>query len=1286
MPNVTDVYYDLLLKALTKGKYAAVNLTKEAMDVAMQEVERQIQEMSPNPNDLDGSFESFAARQQQPGIYDQLRPDNNTIGPEENNESRYAYAQRCTREVMKTVEWRVRQELEWRSATDRLGLYNEDTTLKQIDRNRFLDRLMKAGGTAEDRQFNEAIVALAALANGDITEEKYLELRKKHHLAANKSQEEAADQAKHDLKNGAEFIYQAVESAIRDDSVNLNRYKYAAAAIHSGNYSDFNGGMEEAFATFRNNAVELQSNGAEIFAFLNKLGLKYPTKEKQEEKRQHWLDEAMSVAQIEEAAEQAANPYFALLDPFKLYRAFNVENGGGFLPAEQDQQPQDALAYALLRDGSAYQVTAGRALSRRGLMRCALSADDEVMEERLPGFSVFHKDDRTVILKVGRADDNGIVSAEIDASGELIRQGMPDEARALVERCAGWSTESRTSLQFEDMRKALQEVAKLKFSEKPTEEELRLAGAQFSELLWSTQAYLDHKLEQHPDERWSGSYERARVEFANSVMKFTRKKLRQLDYLDEQKKTIAMRDQAEADPEYAVNKRVGNPKYAGMSALEHKLAVEQEQRDAAEAQERERQRQEQEKARRRQEKARAEKDRASASSFGTLTQEFAAASKDSAAAKKKLEESIRLNAMFCGMSKRALDNGKTPTGAPATQANKDELLRVARRNVALYIISELVSEEQQKQQNHKGAVKAPITQIVNAKQETQLVEMIVNSDAFEQAIGDGIRYDNVMEIVKATREGNLHDVCAQVGREFLTGIALALREQEHKNREQAVGQDAPKNGEPKAEEKKENQPDKQQENQNRINIINEDNEDELEQEFKEKLKGVLSEAREVQSRGGPAGEAMKTYCTTARTDFAHVMGFMRARKDPYGFKSNAARTVLATEILRYMLTQEGAGGVLANAVEKGQLSGLQNAIQCSDAFTESFGKFDWEKKLGTDRAAENQFCKQVGDKLLRSAKPVLEEETPLVARQKASEKGTPADRRHFNDSLKDIFNINRMEKWEKEGWALKAAEDGKEHPARDYLNQQIDNEQAMYDQLGEKGGEHLQTALAGAILTEMMSDKRTHGVFEAAVEYGMYPQLIQMIRTSPLFNASIAKLDPADTEQVEKYVKKSEDYVLPLGERILQMCGDTLKTARFNVLDKERFRLYHEAFAEAEAVKEAGKQPSEKAVERARESVALSAVFGLLSHDYDTNKNLSNEQLRKIAYDSKEFKETIAKYDLHDPKQMTGACFWRPGHQFPIGFGIGGNIASRMKKERQQENEQKQKEQAQKIKKVSRKI
>ncbi len=110
---------------------------------------------------------------------------------------------------------RAAGEIEWRNATAQLGLYDEKQDpkggikkeLKRIDPNRFLTNLMKTGGTAEDRQYNEAVVALAALANGDIDEKKYLELRQKHHIAVGKPQEDAAEQAERDLKNSAELIH-----------------------------------------------------------------------------------------------------------------------------------------------------------------------------------------------------------------------------------------------------------------------------------------------------------------------------------------------------------------------------------------------------------------------------------------------------------------------------------------------------------------------------------------------------------------------------------------------------------------------------------------------------------------------------------------------------------------------------------------------------------------------------------------------------------------------------------------------------------------------------------------------------------------------------------------------------------------------------------------------------------------------------------------------------------------------------------------------------------------------
>ncbi len=1277
MPRVTDVYYSLLLKALTNGQYGSVELTEEAMAAAMRSVEQQIQAMSPNPDDLDSSFNGFAARQrqQQSEIYGRLRPDSNTIGPD--NESRYDYAQRCRTEVMKSVKRRVLQELEWRNATARLGLYDENHQLKQINTNRFLNRLIKTGGTAEDRQYNDAIVALTALANGDITEEKYLELRKKHHAAVKKSDDTPEELAKRDLKNGAEFILREVEQEIGNGSENHHRYQSAVAAIQSGNYSGFQNGMEEAFDIFNNNAVELQMVGKEIFGFLNKLGLENPSKDRQEKMRKEWLDRAFDVLQIREAAEQVANPYFALLDPFKLYRAFNAQSGG-LLPYEKDRQPQDALAYALLESAPEYQVTAGRALSRLGLRRCALDAGDEILEERLPGFSVFHKDDRTLILKLGHANDNGIVSAEIDTSGEFFRQGLHDEAQALLERCNGWSTEKRTSRQFEDMRDALENVAGMHLSEKLTEEEFILAGERFGELLWSTQEYLAHKLEQHPDKNWSGTYERERVEFANRVLEFARKKLRHLDYLGEQKNTLAMRDAAERDMPGPLAPERNVPKYAGMSSLQYKLAKDKE-KVQAQAQQQPPQAQQQQQPQVHAAKKDISKD------FGALTQDLAGASKDSAAAKKKIEVSIQGNDVFCINFKRAIDTGKTLTGAKVTQADKDNLLQMFRENTARRAVSELVSAEQEKQkQNPKAAVQVPFTQIVNAGKADQLAERIAESDAFKRLLGEYFHDDNIEIMPKLGNTKEFRAMCAQAGREFFTGVMMDKLVQAHKAKQEqkddVLGQNAPEDEKRKGEEKKEAKPAADApENQNRINIINEDEDDELEEEFKRNLKGILSEAREVQSRiGTTAVASMQTHCIRAHESFRNVMA-IRQKDDAYGIVPKTAKTVLATEVLQYMLTQESAGGVLANAVEKGQLSDLQDAIRCSDAFTESFHKFDWEKKLGRDWAAENQFCRQVGDALLRSAMPMLREEAPLVAKQKAVEKGTPADRRHFNDSLKAIFYD--IEKWKKEDWAREAAENGEEHPAQDYLSRQIENEIEKYEQLGEKGGEHLQTALAGLILTGMMSDKCMQGVFEAAVEYGKYPQLIEMIRTSPLFKATIGKLDPADTEKVEKYVENPDDYLLPLGERIMQMSGETLKDARFQVLDMERSHLYKEAFTEAEAASKAGTQPSEKVVERARESVALSAVFGLLSYGYDTNEHLSNEELRKIAYDSKEFKETLANRDLHDPTQIKEVCDWRPGHQFPMGFLIGGDIVSRMNKEKRSAEQQKR-EEAQKAEKA----
>ncbi len=136
------------------------------------------------------------------------------------------------------------------------------------------------------------------------------------------------------------------------------------------------------------------------------------------------------------------------------------------------------------------------------------------------------------------------------------------------------------------------------------------------------------------------------------------------------------------------------------------------------------------------------------------------------------------------------------------------------------------------------------------------------------------------------------------------------------------------------------------------------------------------------------------------------------------------------------------------------------------------------------------------------------------------------------------------------------------------------------------------TSQAGSILAGMMTDERYGSALETAVECGAYSQLTRMIRSSPLFKESYAMLDPADEEQVEKYIDCLEDYIIPLSECILQMSGSTIKrgmekvekarsNARYDSLEKASVSLYKAAYAEAEQAKKNGTQPPEQAVERA---------------------------------------------------------------------------------------------------------
>lgn len=97
-----------------------------------------------------------------------------------------------------------------------------------------------------------------------------------------------------------------------------------------------------------------------------------------------------------------------------------------------------------------------------------------------------------------------------------------------------------------------------------------------------------------------------------------------------------------------------------------------------------------------------------------------------------------------------------------------------------------------------------------------------------------------------------------------------------------------------------------------------------------------------------------------------------------------------------------------------------------------------------DWAAE----KKVGDKLLCAAKPVLDEEAPLVAKQRVVEAGRSADSNYLNNELKEIFDI--VVNNDRQEWAAEAAEKGETRPALQYLDEQVKSEFEQYEAGGKK--------------------------------------------------------------------------------------------------------------------------------------------------------------------------------------------------------------------------------------------
>lgn len=817
-PESYLVYQSLLLQKLTGGKRTYTEITAEQADAAVAEVESEIRALGPNPEDLDASYEGFVTRQKKPDLFLGLRPDTNTIGPD--NESRYAYSQRCRTEVMKAVRQSVLQTAEWYNALIRSGAVTPDGNAMDVS-SRWMFMLMKTDGTPESRRYNDSLAALCALGENAISRAQYLSLRiQDHEKFDHMSHEAASAAAEQDLQNAAEFIYREVNDRIEAHRDQMIRGKDAAIAIQTGDYTKFPGGIKEAYSVFHDPAVMLAMSGKDVLDFLhNKLHFER-TEEELHSKILEWQDLTLPGNGMDSVAEQVSNPYFAIIDPAKC--DYNVLSKEGLTV---DDNTPDALAFSFIEGNLSRMAMELREMDA-ALQRFALNSDNQVKEARHGNYYVFSRDDRVAILKAGPMTDDRFVTLEDNVPGRYAFGGMRDRCRDLLTTCAGWSTTRRTSFEFEELRTRLTAVSQLQLGNHPTLEEAKAAALAMEELRAAAAAYLARKRVHH----WGTKYETQRINFANDVLRFAKDRQLRIGccvgHLRTEKLALAAERADGPNPAWR-----NDPRYAGMSALEHQYAAKRDQEEQLKRTEQEAAKRRQEEAERPMrealEKLHLEDGRISKKAFDGLLAQCGGEVLSPEEAAERIETFLTETTARFRAAAETARNGKLFPGGEAESAKAElEAFTLAKTLTAGYAIAELLSAEQLHLQQKLGpgevaeAKDIPIRRLVSAGKLANLAELMAASTCFQRAYAPKLFDPTEVEELIAKRNGpggRARGGLYAAGREFLENIELARQNPEPaaeaapaEEPKQEIPAEPPKAEAPAGEEKREEPEPKQE--------------------------------------------------------------------------------------------------------------------------------------------------------------------------------------------------------------------------------------------------------------------------------------------------------------------------------------------------------------------------------------------------------------------------------------------------------------------------------------------
>lgn len=605
MGGLKKYFEDMLMKKLLGQQWDNKTFTlpspidQNTIDRYISEIEREMDSAFSTKNKVKKAVKKFGKEK---FSYDDAgkRTFGNGLNFEQYKKNRHV--------LLKIAEDEVRRILSFREAINAIPI-KDDVRRNMFNNlsNRWVSRLMKTDGSQESREFNKEAVALLALGNGLMTNEEFVEMRTDYYKTSqNMSQEDAEKAAKKENLNAPVRLMQMCDDVVEDAKKKLDpeRMEYDAYDIVTGRkFGQNEPNLDDKMANFWNPGLYLMWDIHDILVNdLQHMNGFQMTEEQIKDKVRENEDYTGILQKFQIEIEKSANPYFTVLDSYKT--AANYDEAD--VPwGRADGRPKTLSQELYLNFLDAPENYHAIGMDCFKPIREYYAFNEEDIVGEIPRdfeFVVYHnpKNGYTAISRMKHMEDSKIVSRDDEITPdaciqEYANKNIRPEIDGFIREFSKWNKKKRTSGAFERMRDAMNALSGVEVSKKPTVEELARIKDLYRELQAATDAYLAKKDadKERNHGRYTGRYEKKRVEFAQKLKKFADNRYKRISnakgYLDTLELEKIKREELADNKEWKKD-----DKYKDLNVLQY-LEVKRQEEEAGKRAEQERLEREKEK-------------------------------------------------------------------------------------------------------------------------------------------------------------------------------------------------------------------------------------------------------------------------------------------------------------------------------------------------------------------------------------------------------------------------------------------------------------------------------------------------------------------------------------------------------------------------------------------------------------------------------------------------------------------------------------------------------------------